>query len=55
MLESIKKFFEIHDDVVALLVLVIGAILALTHHPDESKLTIGGGLALLRGKSTGNG
>ena len=55
MLDKIKQFFAVHDDVIALIVLLIGAVLAICHHSDESKLTLGGGLALLKGKSTGNG
>ena len=52
MLDQIKKFFALHDDIVALLVLIVGAVLAMFHHSDEAKLVLGGGLALLKGKSS---
>lgn len=55
MLDNVKKFFAMHDDVIALIVLLIGAGLAIASHSDEAKLVLGGGLALLKGKSTGNG
>ena len=54
MLDKIKQFFAVHDDIIALIVLIIGACRNLPSL-GRIKLTLGGGLALLKGKSTGNG
>jgi hypothetical protein len=54
-MDKLKQFLLAHDDVIALIVLMIGTTLTIWHFSDEAKLMLGGGLALLKGKSTGNG
>lgn len=55
MLDNVKKFLAAHDDIIALIVLILGCVLAICHHPDESKLVLGGGLTALNTRKKDNG